>query len=729
MTEKRKGIRGGITVALAVLRVWFLALYRGGIYPFGDKSILCIDLYGQYTHFLGFLKNSSPSEFLYSFTKGFGGNTFGLFAYYCISVFNLLVFFFDSMEATAFAIITAKLVFRGLCMYIYMRKTSKSMAVSVGAAVAYGVYPYFIFYYCNIIWFDCFALLPILVLGTEYVADGKKPWLFMAVYTYCLYSNYYIAAMFAVFILIYFFWYSLFLKGYDWKLTVKRTVTMAYAAIVPILLACPVIIPSIKALSGGKVSDFIFFTDRKKPMTNYIWAFACAISGNFNFDQSPVLFAGVLEFCFAVMFFVSKKYSKREKTAYLCIFAVILLMMYVPQIYYMWHGFAWPEGFGFRESCIFYFLFLSTAAKGAEEFSLKTLLPAAVIALLSWYFAGKLFGMQVNKLFIILMAVLILGAFGDKIKNGAFKWVLGLLWVTEAVCISSPYLIGDNMPSQKQKFRTDNKVNALKSVIENIDDKSFYRLEDTDPYSYSQAMSIGYYGTSHFSSLFDNRQKEMYEYFGYEDTFYSTIYSRSIPYIDSFWGIKYIFNSGSQVPDNLYEKIYDGENGENILYRNPYRLPIIFTGDTRSIEYSENWRQYIDNMYVALTGVETLDENGNRDYEKLEVVSRAINQNAVKMIKQQGNTIKFSAKGKYALATIMYDDCWHIKVNGKKVAPQKFMTWFTAVPLEEGENIVEMTYIPRGFVPGLCLMAAGAFLLIAGVLLKDRVFNKEGRLC
>lgn len=67
--------------------------------------------------------------------------------------------------------------------------------------------------------------------------------------------------------------------------------------------------------------------------------------------------------------------------------------------------------------------------------------------------------------------------------------------------------------------------------------------------------------------------------------------------------------------------------------------------------------------------------------------------------------------------------------TAKKVAPQKFMTWFTAVPLEEGENIVEMTYIPRGFVLGLCLMAVGALLLIAGVLLKDKVFNKEGRLC
>lgn len=120
MTEKRKGIRGGITVALAVLRVWFLALYRGGIYPFGDKSILCIDLYGQYTHFLGFLKNSSPSEFLYSFTKGFGGNTLGLFAYYCISVFNLFVFFFDSMEATAFAHYHGKTCFSGavhVCLY------------------------------------------------------------------------------------------------------------------------------------------------------------------------------------------------------------------------------------------------------------------------------------------------------------------------------------------------------------------------------------------------------------------------------------------------------------------------------------------------------------------------------------------------------------------------------------------------------------------------------------
>nr|WP_062325415.1 YfhO family protein [Holzapfeliella floricola] len=65
-----------------------------GAYPFGDNSILTVDLGQQYIDFLAYFKHTvtqNPGDAFYSFSKGLGGAMSGTWAYYLLSPFNLIL--------------------------------------------------------------------------------------------------------------------------------------------------------------------------------------------------------------------------------------------------------------------------------------------------------------------------------------------------------------------------------------------------------------------------------------------------------------------------------------------------------------------------------------------------------------------------------------------------------------------------------------------------------------
>lgn len=70
--------------------------YLLGMYPFGNNSLLTIDLNDQYLSFFSYFKDILHGEanMIYSFSKGMGGEMIGLSAYYLLSPFNLLFFFY-----------------------------------------------------------------------------------------------------------------------------------------------------------------------------------------------------------------------------------------------------------------------------------------------------------------------------------------------------------------------------------------------------------------------------------------------------------------------------------------------------------------------------------------------------------------------------------------------------------------------------------------------------------
>lgn len=58
--------------------------------------------------------------------------------------------------------------------------------------------------------------------------------------------------------------------------------------------------------------------------------------------------------------------------------------------------------------------------------------------------------------------------------------------------------------------------------------------------------------------------------------------------------------------------------------------------------------------------------------------------------------------------SVPYDKGWSVKVNGKKIKPELVGNCMMSLPLENGENTIEMRYHVPGLKAGICLSVVGA---------------------
>ena len=69
-------------------------------------------------------------------------------------------------------------------------------------------------------------------------------------------------------------------------------------------------------------------------------------------------------------------------------------------------------------------------------------------------------------------------------------------------------------------------------------------------------------------------------------------------------------------------------------------------------------------------------------------------------------------ENQWLFLTIPYTDEWQIKVNGKSAPAEKVLDALMAVPLEAGDNHLEMRYRPMGFLPGTAVSLMSLLVLI-----------------
>ena len=83
-------------LCMALSYVWL------GVWPFGNESVMIVDLHHQYGPMLSELREMllSGGDVLYTFKTGIGANFISLFAYYLASPFNLLLVLFPSSLLT-----------------------------------------------------------------------------------------------------------------------------------------------------------------------------------------------------------------------------------------------------------------------------------------------------------------------------------------------------------------------------------------------------------------------------------------------------------------------------------------------------------------------------------------------------------------------------------------------------------------------------------------------------
>ena len=561
-----------------------------GIYPFGKKSLLTVDLAGQYVAFFNSLKNifTGDINIYYSFSKTLGGNMYGLITYYLLSPFNLIFIFFDKLNITEaiFLINVLKIGFCGLTSYVYFDKTYKEKGLtSIIFSCVYALCAYNIVYSQNLLWLDGVILLPLVFLGIDNLIKKQKPILFYITLTLTIFCNYYIGYMVCIGSLVYFL-YKLYLNN-DYSLDIRKNkkdilyffkyVLLSVGSVMVILL------PSLFSLMAGKAGIDLteYIPKQTYPVIELISRFFIGSFSNSDLSAGcPNIFISLFMILLAFIYFFNKKINTKEKkgSLFLILFFIASFIFYPIDV--VWHLFQHPAGFPFRYSFIFDFIVLIIAYKSyiniddVDSNLLKKIIPCVIILITIidyLMYNNSIYYKIIGSGVLLISYVLYL----YYCKNRKINKILALIIIAEMSI--NGLLVVSNMKYQNRVEYTDF-VASYGEVIDHIKeiDDGFYRIEKPYSYSTNDQLLLNYNGISHFSSIYEGSNNSLLgDYLGIFNRFYITNYNGSTLVTNSIFNIKYILNNKAMP---YYESInsFTFRDSNVSVYKNDYVLPIGF---------------------------------------------------------------------------------------------------------------------------------------------------------
>lgn len=616
---KRYHVAITAAIAAAMLLLLYLLL---GIAPFGDGTLLTGDLNGHYINYFAHFKGAFAGQggFVYSFTKSLGGNLLGLFAYYVSSPLNLLYLLvpaskFAGMASVVF-FVKIILACSSFCFYIY-RKFPQMNWLGIPLSLGYGFMAYTLVYAQNIMWHDVVILLPLACYGVDRIVQGKPATFYTAVLALAIFSNFYIAYMACIFLVLYFL-YSMVLRpkqgGAGWK---KAGVSFAGGSLLAGGLCGVLLLPVLVNLnsSKGTLLDYQFSLETKFSLLRlperFIW-------GNFVWGTDiengmPQLYCGVLALLLVGCFFASRNISKKEKLVSGALLAILVLSFWVQGLDVLWHGLKEPIWFPHRYSYLFSFfaVLLAAAAVGKGAVTRRTI-GISALALGLVLFVMALFPQGTSRSKILLTGALLLGFAAvlfawQRVRK---KWLQKLLAAGLIAAVAMELsLHGYYIANQFEKYS----YSGYDSYVENVQQtlallpqngRGNYRVEKNLERSLNDAMLFGYKGIAHFGSTQDSGPVNLLSALGYRSL---TRYAGgSTAFADAVLGTAYVLDDGVR-PLPAHLQMAD-DSGPYAVYQNPYALPLLFAipatgaGLEQEAASDGNPIDYQNNFYRALTG-------------------------------------------------------------------------------------------------------------------------------
>lgn len=357
-----------MTGTLAFIGI-ILAYIALGVYPFGNHTVLVIDMHHQYVCFLASLRDmlTFDAGWIYSDSLGLGGGVLYTFAYYMSSPFNILLLFFgDGAITEGVALITVLKITAAGASFAYFAKTmTKRCDFSIVACgVAYALIGFTVTHAWNIMWLDCIVLLPLVVAGLEKLLRTGKCALYCITLAMTLICNYYIGYMICIFMVLYYFCHVI-ADGTNRTVgeRARRFWRFCYGSLVGGGISAFICIPVFLGLqsTSGANDSFAravttFFNIPELFQRTLVTAYP-AIRG----DSYPNIYCSVMAVLMLVIFFVCKKIPLRRKIAWGGLLGVLAISLSVNLINFVWHGFHWTNDIPFRYAFLVSFVLLCIA--------------------------------------------------------------------------------------------------------------------------------------------------------------------------------------------------------------------------------------------------------------------------------------------------------------------------------------------------------------------------------
>ncbi len=631
-----------IVIAFFATAVTMLTIYFcNNMIPFGDNSILRMDLYHQYGPLFAELyeRITNADNLIYSWTSGLGSCFLGNYFNYLSSPLGFLILFFGHKgitEAIATMILLKAALSASTFTYYIKRSLHSQNYVSVAFGVMYSFCGYMLAYYWNVMWLDAMVLLPIVLLGIERIIDNGKMKTFVISLSLSMFSNYYMSYMLCIFSVIYFIYY--FFSNYslfdvvDKKIKCKKRIfnirflrsgiIFASAAIVAAGLMACVLLPVYQVLKSSSATSNIFPEEFKSYFSFYDF-FANHLANLTTTIRSsgdhvlPNVYCGIFTLILAPLYFFTKSISKKEKFATLALLAVLLLSFNVNYLNFIWHGFHWPNDLPYRQSFIYSFVLLLIAYKTfirAKEFNTRHFAAVGTGLILFVMLVQEMTSKNVSAssitltIILIVLYVCIISIFLDKKFHTAS--VAALL----VICVCSEAVMCDSntvsISVKKESFVSGyDEFQNVKEKLDTIEGEDFYRMELTDLRTRMDPSWLNYNGVSVFSSMASESVSKLQDRLGMmSNTINSYTYNPQTPVYNMMFSLKYIVNNTT--PDLLssspnYKHVYSHKN--YTAYKNNYSLPIAYLVDKNVATwadevYVENWERNTAADPFALQG-------------------------------------------------------------------------------------------------------------------------------
>lgn len=364
--------------AFLIPAVIMLLIYiRKNVYPFGESSVLVLDLNGQYVQFFAALRAAlhGDASLLYSFGRSLGGEFLGIYAYYLASPFSFIVALFPEkniLEALL-TIFVLKCGSAGLTFGIFMHNSQRcNKTLTVALSTLYALCAYSVVMQHNTMWIDGLIILPLLALGVERIIKYKKPLLYVISLAITLIANYYIGYMSCIFIILYFFYYYFSNYGHTGNpLNEKHHfwcsfLRMGVYSVLGIAISSIMLIPAYYSLTFGKTefTDPEFsFVPKDINILDFITKLFPGAYDTVYPNGLPWMYCGILALVVLPLFFLAKKIKWQEKVCTASFLVIMVISMYIPAIDMAWHGFQAPNWLNYRYSFMLSFLLLVIAGK------------------------------------------------------------------------------------------------------------------------------------------------------------------------------------------------------------------------------------------------------------------------------------------------------------------------------------------------------------------------------
>lgn len=600
----------------------FFAYGCAGSVPFGEKSVLVLDLSAQYVWYLEAFRDAffGGGSLVYSLSRSLGGEFLGILAYYLASPFSLLVLFFPKTEIqlAVYLIILLKTGASGAAMFYYLKRKTPAVSpwLRLGLSAAYALCGFAVAYQSNLMWTDALILLPVIIAGLErLLTDGtrKQYTVSLALLFWC---NYYTGYMVCLFCALYFLGFSLVHKA-DFHPDFKRcffrkTTDFIFSSFFGVLSAAPMWLPGLFALTLGKLGSASFVS----PFT-FRFSLADAIPkilpGTYDTlmeDGLPFLYCGILVLLLLPLCFCSPKYSNAEKLVRGGGMLLLFFSMWLNLTDMVWHGFRSPNCLNYRYAFLLCFLMITTAAKGLADPPRKIVRPTltmagvlVVIAFPVFFFSEKLSYpvpfLALTLTGLLLGALLLCLFLSHKIVRkqifaGALCALLCIELGTNAV-LTFRAMDADVGFTRYESFRENFSALSEKASVLNALDTSLYRAETTGHFSTNDNMGAGLYGISGSTSTLHAASLAVLSGLGYPAASHWSKYLAPNPFADALLGIKYCI---TDTAPQGYTEVADG------IYRNNGALSLAYRVADTSFSFGVNAAKNCNELAKTLTGAD-----------------------------------------------------------------------------------------------------------------------------